>query len=157
VVAAQLRDLRSVIRWLQTHEHVDGKRLALWGDSFAKSNPAEARYEAPLDAPNLPLVGEPLGDLLALLAGVYEDGVRVVYTRGGIVEYDAICSTRYPYVPHDVVVPGFVPAGAIKVVEAALGRRLLKRDATTDTGNWDSKDPTPLSEAIEGVVEKLKK
>ncbi len=40
VVGAQLRDLRSVLRWLQAHDRIDAKKLALWGDSFAKANPA---------------------------------------------------------------------------------------------------------------------
>ncbi len=155
VVGAQLCDLRGVIRWLQAHDRVDAKKLALWGDSFAKQNPARARYKAPLDAPDLPLIGEPLGDLLALLAGVYEDGVKVVYTRGGIVEYEAVIHDRYPYVPHDIVIPGFVPAGATQTLETALGTRLFQRDATRDAGNW-GKEPMPLSEAVEGVVEKLK-
>src|SRR5262249_42218461 len=43
VIALQLRDLRTVVRWLQARDGIDGKRVAVWGDSFVKPNAKDAK------------------------------------------------------------------------------------------------------------------
>src|SRR5262245_16648591 len=42
LLGARLRDLRSVLRHLRARDDVDGRRIALWGDSFAAVNPDAA-------------------------------------------------------------------------------------------------------------------
>jgi len=39
------------------------------------------------------------------LAGVFEDGVAVVYARGGLARGESLTGGAYIYVPHDAVVP----------------------------------------------------
>src|SRR6185437_285032 len=105
----QLRDLRTVIRWLQTRPRIDGKRLAVWGDSFARTNAAGANVAVPLDAPDLPAIAEPGGAILAGLASLFEPSVTVVYTNGGL-KSRTILDSPYIYIPHEAVVPGVVAA-----------------------------------------------
>jgi cephalosporin-C deacetylase-like acetyl esterase len=104
VLGAQLRDLRAVLRWLQARGGVDGKRLAVWGDSFAKVNDRGERFAVPLDAES-PGVAEPGAAVLAALAALYEDGVAQVCTRGGVFTGTDLWRSPYLYVPHDAAVP----------------------------------------------------
>ncbi len=107
VIGSQLRDLRTVIRWLQKHEKVDPMRLAVWGDSFSPPNPAVGRFAMPLDAPDLPRHAEPGGALLASLAKLVEPGVVVAYTRGGtLFSVHDLLKSPYLYVPHESIIPG---------------------------------------------------
>ena len=54
----------------------------------------------------MPDQAEPLGGLLALLGGLFEDDVRAVAVRGGLVSYASLLDSPFFYVPHDAVVPG---------------------------------------------------
>jgi hypothetical protein len=111
VIGSQLRDLRTVIRWLRTRDGLDAKKIGVWGDSFAPANEVgDARVRAPLDVAGLPL-GEPNGALLALLADLFEDGLKGVVHRGGVAGgcefYGTVLGGRpYLFLPHDAVVPG---------------------------------------------------
>jgi cephalosporin-C deacetylase-like acetyl esterase len=106
VIGSQLRDLRTVIRWLQSRENVDPGKLAVWGDSFAKTNPDYGRFAVPLDAPDLPRYAEPGGALLAALAKLAEPGVALAYAGGGTAFSHDLLESPYLYVPHDAVIPG---------------------------------------------------
>ena len=87
VIGHQLRELRELLAHLRKHEGVDGTRLALWGDSLAGANPPERLLEVPLDAAKMPDLAEPGCCLLALLGALFEEDVRAVYGRGGLVSY----------------------------------------------------------------------
>ena len=72
---------------------VDGRKLGLWGDSFAPVNPP--RF--PLDeligwqvGPDIEYQGEPMGGLLALLGGLYEDKVCAIAARRGLAAYSSV-------------------------------------------------------------------
>ncbi|MCI0705629.1 MAG: hypothetical protein L0241_31605, partial [Planctomycetia bacterium] len=115
VVGSQLRDLRTVIRWLRARKDIDGKKLALWGDSFAKVNPDTARFVVPLDAPELPHYAEPGGPLLVSLAELYEGPVTMAYAQGRY--YGDLWNSPYLYLPHETIVPrsgilSWLPGGA---------------------------------------------
>jgi hypothetical protein len=106
VLGNQLRDLRTVIRWLQNRRpDLDGKRVGVWGESFTRVNEKETP-PAPLDAPDPPVIAEPGAAHLAYLAGLFEDNVRTILARGGLSGYGSLLESPYVYVPHDVVVPG---------------------------------------------------
>jgi cephalosporin-C deacetylase-like acetyl esterase len=158
VLGAQLRDLRTVLRWLASRDGIDGKKLAVWGDSFTPTNPAGTKLNVPLDAPNYPTISEPGATTLALLAGLYEDGVTAVYTRGGYRSQAAILEHRWMvFVPHDAIVPGAGHGGDLGSVTAALGAKLVRRDAEVTTYNQSGgeKAASP-AEAAALVVEKLR-
>ncbi|HJZ59953.1 MAG TPA: hypothetical protein VKE74_33735 [Gemmataceae bacterium] len=113
LLGSQLRDLRTVIRWLQARKDIDGKQLAVWGDSFAPTNPKDFNPAVPLDAPDLPNYAEPGAALLARLAAGFPDGVKLYCARGGLFHEVESLASPYLYVPHDAIVPGartlFVP------------------------------------------------
>ncbi len=142
LVGSRLRDLRSVIRHLRTRPELSG-RVALWGDSFAPVNHTEARLEVPLDATTFPHIAEPLGGLLALLGGLYEDAVLAVYVQGGLAGFDAVLRSRFVYVPHDVIVPGASAAGDLELVAAALEPRPVRQEGMVDGLNRRLRDVVP--------------
>jgi hypothetical protein len=106
VLGSQLRDLRTVIRWLGTRNELDGNNVAVWADSFARMNPKEFQSAVPLDAPDFPAIGEPGAGILAELVGLYEEAVRAITIRGGLVSYASIHNEAYAYIPFDVVAFG---------------------------------------------------
>jgi cephalosporin-C deacetylase-like acetyl esterase len=132
LLGARLSDLRSVLRHLRTHSELDAERVALWGDSFAPVNPADRNLQVPWDAPKLPDQSEPLGGLLALFGGLYEDGVKAVCVRGGLSGYQSLLQSPFLYVPHDAVVPGALTAGDLCDVAAALAPRPLRLEGLID-------------------------
>jgi cephalosporin-C deacetylase-like acetyl esterase len=148
VMGSQLRDLRTVIRWLHSREGIDGKKVAVWGDSFAKPNPADAKFALPLDAANMPAISEPGAGELASLAGMYEG--LAVFGRGGLNV--ALFESPYIYCPHDAIVPGVFVAGG-RYVNPKPQRRVGWVDGHNRTGGESVSYP----EAVEWVLEQLAK
>jgi dienelactone hydrolase len=109
MLAAQLRDLRSVFGWLKNRTDINPDRLAVWGDSFVPPNPLDSNLAAPLDTPDLPRIAEPGAAGLAALAALYTDGVKAVYTRGGLRFRSDAFRSPFLYLPHDAVPPGCDP------------------------------------------------
>jgi hypothetical protein len=162
LLGSQLRDLRTVIRWLQTRPDIDGKKLAVWGDSFAPTNPPARNPVVPLDAPDIPPIAEPLGASLAVLAALYEDGVRVAYARGGLQSYRSLLESAHVYVPHDAVVPGAVPAADLDWLAAWLLRgvvgdgRYVRPEGAVDGRNRPTGDvAVPPAGAVAWVAGRL--
>ena len=132
LVGSQLRDLRSVLRFLRGLKGIDSRRIALWGTSFAKTNPTGRDLGMPLELEPLPDQSEPLGGLLALFGGLYDDGVKAVYAQNGLVGYQSILESPYVYVPHDAIIPGALTAGDLCDVAAALKPRPLRIETPVD-------------------------
>jgi dienelactone hydrolase len=134
LLGARLRDVRSVMRYLQTQTEIDAKQMALWGDSFAPTNPPHFKD---------PLIGEgesahqsePLGGLLALFGALYSDDVRAVAMRGMIASYQSVLRDEFCYVPHDVIIPDALVAGDLGDVVAILAPRALRFEALVDGRN----------------------
>jgi hypothetical protein len=135
LLGERLRDLRSVTRYLRSRGDLDPAGMAFWGDSFAPANPANRRMEVPWDAERMPQQAEPLGGLLALLGGLFEDDVRAVAVRGGLINYASILESPFCYVPHDAIVPGAVTAGDLVEVAMALAPRPLRMEGLVDGRN----------------------
>lgn len=135
LLGGRLRDLRAVLAYLRERPEIDPQRIALWGDSFAPVNPPERNLQVPWDAPKLPDQSEPLGGLLALLGALYEDDVRAVYIRGGLVSYQSVLESPFLYLPHDAIVPGALKAGDLPDVARALGSRPLRLEHLVDGVN----------------------
>jgi hypothetical protein len=132
LLGGRLRDLRSVLRYLRQRPEVDGRRIALWGDSFAPVNAPERALNVPYTAASRPAQSEPLGGLLALLGALFEDEVRAVYARGGLSDYHSVLRQSFCYLPHDAVVPGVLTAGDLCDVAAAVAPRPLWLEGTVD-------------------------
>jgi hypothetical protein len=77
--------------------------LAIWGDSFAPANLSTAQIATPLDLEG-PVISEPGGANLAMLAGLFEDDLTVV-ASGGLSADSSLFAAAYLYLPHDAIVP----------------------------------------------------
>ncbi len=127
MVKDQLSDLNAVLAWLKKRSDLDGARLAVWGDSLAAVNPANTSDVVPRDDDAaLPAQSEPLGGLLALLAGLYEDDVKAICVRGGLASFRSVLDSHLVLIPHDVVLPGVLTTGDLDDVAAALAPRPLR-------------------------------
>jgi hypothetical protein len=135
MVGARLRDLRAVVAFLRTRSDVDSKRIAVWGDSFAKANRPEREFRVPRNMDDRPRWSEPLGGLLALLIALYEDDIRAVSVRGGLSDFQCVLSHQFVYIPHDVVIPGVLKTGDLPDLAAAVAPRPLRLDDLVDGFN----------------------
>lgn len=132
LLGGRLRDLRSVLRHLRTRADLDGKRVALWGDSFAKVNAPDTNFKVPHTAADRPAQSEPLGGLLALLGALFEDDIRAVYVHRGLSDFHSVLEGPFCYLPHDAVVPGVLTTGDLCNVAAVLAPRALWIDELVD-------------------------
>ena len=126
LVGARLKDLRTVLAWVESRPDLDAKRIAVWGVSPAPANPARLLLdEAPNWAmgPQIQHQAEPLGGFLAVLTALYEDKVRAIAVQGGLTGFLSVLEDRFAYVPGDVIVPGILDCGDIGDMTAALAPR----------------------------------
>jgi cephalosporin-C deacetylase-like acetyl esterase len=132
LLGARVRDLRSVLSYLRGRKELDPRRVALWGDSFAKANPPESNLAVPLDADRFPAQAEPLGGLLALFGALFQDDIRAIYAGGSLVSFQSILGSPFCYVPHDCIVPAALSAGDLCDVAAILAPRPVKLAGLVD-------------------------
>jgi dienelactone hydrolase len=134
-VGARVRDLRSILRYLRTRPELDGRRVALWGESFAASHRRDQDLAVPLElADSLPHA-EPLGGLVVLLTALFEDEIQAVSARGGLAEFQSLLESPFILVPHDVIIPGAIAVGDLGDVAAALAPRPLQLAELVDGRN----------------------
>ena len=132
MLGARLRDLRAVLTYLRGRSDVDAKRIALWGDSLAAVNPGGTDFKVPRHMDGRPKQSEPLGGLLALLGGLFEDDVCAVCVLNGLSDFHSVLPTQFVQIPYDVVVPGVLTAGDLPDVAAAIAPRPLRLDGLVD-------------------------
>jgi pimeloyl-ACP methyl ester carboxylesterase len=137
LMGARVKDLRTVLAFLRTRADLDRGRMALWGESFAPSNPSslfldELEQEA---GPQIQYHAEPLGAATALLAALFEDDVRAVAARGGLAGYISILENAFAYVPTDSIVPGILKVADIADIASAVAPRPLLLEALIDGRN----------------------
>lgn len=121
LLGSRLKDLRSLLAYLRTRDDLDAKRFAIWGDSFAAVNASDRNLEVPRRIDNMPNQAEPVGPLLAIFAGLYEnDLAAVVSARGGLVSYQSVLESPFFYLPHDALVPGALTVSDLSDITKAL-------------------------------------
>ncbi|MGH9326397.1 MAG: hypothetical protein ACRD2B_06895, partial [Terriglobia bacterium] len=135
MLGERLRDLRTVLAYLGSRTDINSERLGLWGDSFTPPNPPHLILnELPLwqIGPQIEQHAEPLGGLLALLAGLYNNNVSAVAVQSGLASFSSMLASNFAYVPEDVIVPGVLEAGDIADVASALAPRPLLLQGLVD-------------------------
>jgi hypothetical protein len=150
MLGRRLRDLRAVMRCLRAELGDHELRLAIWGDSFAALNPV-GFVDPPVGGEDDPHRSEPMGAMLALLGGLFEDDVRAVVARRGLVGLASVLSSPFVYVPHDVIVPGALATGDLMDVAASLVPRPLRLE-----GLVDGRDCAVASSELEAWVEPVR-
>lgn len=129
-----VRDLRGVLRYLQSRGDLDGRRVAVWGESFAAVNPPKF-VDPPMKTDVSAAQAEPMGAMVALLAGLMENDVRAVVARGGLAGYAALMDGPACHVALDVIVPGVLEHGDVADVVAALVPRAVRVEGAVDGRN----------------------
>jgi len=140
----RLKDARTVARYLGSRNDLDTRRVVLWGDSFAQTNPREGLLDQSVPqkpGPQTIRQSDPLGSLLAVLTALYEDNVHAVVARGSLASYLSVLQNRFCYVPQDVIVPGLLESADVSDILAALAPRAVLLEGPVDGRN------RPLTEA----------
>jgi len=132
MLGQRLRDVRSLLAWLRSRDDVDGQQIELWGDSLAAVNPADTDFQVPYGVSGRPEQSEPLGGLLAVLGALFDEDIREVRVRGGLLSYRAVLDAPSVLIPHDVVVPGALTAGDVSDLVAALAPRPVRLEQLVD-------------------------
>jgi hypothetical protein len=138
LLGARLKDLRSVLAYLSARPDLDGQKIALWGDSFAPINPPRFVSDELIGwqiGPEIEYQAEPMGGLLALFGGLYEDKVWTIAARRGLVAYSSVLDDQFAYVPNDVIVPGILEVADVADIGAALAPRPLLIENFVDGRN----------------------
>jgi dienelactone hydrolase len=138
LVGRRLKDLRTVLVYLEQRPDLDVKRVGLWGESLMPVNSSQFSLdELPLwqVGPQIQQQGEPLGGLLAVLGTLYDPNVRTVVVNRGLASYESILEDAFAYVPADITVPGFLEAGDLPDVEAALAPKPMLLEDLIDGKN----------------------
>jgi dienelactone hydrolase len=135
VLGKRLKDLRTVLAYLDSRQDLDSHRIGLWGDSFVPANPARLLIDEQLQwsvGPEIEQQAQPLGGLLALLGALYEDRVCTIAVEGGLASYLSVLEDSFAYVPADVIVAGALEAGDLADVAACLAPRPILLDNLVD-------------------------
>ena len=138
MAGARLKDVRTIFRYLVSRPDVDPRRIALWGDSLAEMNPdtfAFDQSEMQEPGPFEQHQAEPMGALVALLAGLYEDRIAAIAARGGLISFLSVLEDRFCHVPQDVMVPGVLEAADVVDIVTALGSRPVLLEEFVDGRN----------------------
>jgi dienelactone hydrolase len=139
-LGVQLKDARTVLRYLSARRDLDPRRVVLWGDSFARVNPRGPLLDQSMilepgrqqPGPHAIQEAQPLGGLLVLLTTLFEDNVRGVVVHRGLVSYLSVLKDRFCYVPQDVAVPGILQTADLVDVIGALSPRATLLDGLVD-------------------------
>jgi hypothetical protein len=105
LLGSRLRDLRSVLLFLQTRSGLNTK-VSLWGDSLAALNLPDRSEVVPFGVDNPNVQAEPSAGLLVLLTALFEDHVNAIYARGTFASFRSLLDSQFLYVPHDSVILG---------------------------------------------------
>jgi cephalosporin-C deacetylase-like acetyl esterase len=138
LLGARLKDLRSVLAYLSSRADLDNSKICLWGDSFTPVNPPRFALDELIGwqvGPEIEYQAEPLGGLLALLGGLFEDKVYAIVARRGLVDYSSVLEDQFAYVPNDIIVPGILEVGDIPDIASALAPRPLFIQSLVDGRN----------------------
>ena len=135
LLTSRIRDLRTVMAYLNSRKDVDPKRIGLWGDSLAATNSVGSELGVPLDATPYPEQGEPLGSIAALLAALCEPHIQAVYIHGGLLSYAALLDTPFVYQPADSIIRGLLRIADLPDIAAALAPRPLRMESLVDGCN----------------------
>jgi dienelactone hydrolase len=136
---SRLSDLLTVVQWLRTRSDIDDASIAVWGDSFATANASGRRIDVPFGIDDEPNQSEPLGATLALLAGLFDDEIKTIVARRGLVSVRSVLESPFVLVPHDFLVPGLLTAGDLPDVAAAIAPRSLRVEGLFDGTNRRAK------------------
>jgi cephalosporin-C deacetylase-like acetyl esterase len=119
MLGQQLYEFRRALRSLRENKQIDAKRIALWGESFAPITDGKQNIIVPHGV-DRPSGAEPLGGMLVLLAGLFEEDVRAIAVHRSLWNYASAFDGPCVYLPHDAIVPGAAAAGDVSLLVEQL-------------------------------------
>jgi hypothetical protein len=149
MLGARLKDVRTVFRYLASRPDTDPAQISLWGDSFAPTNSDDFAFDQSAMQQAGPFAqrqSEPMGALVALLAGLYEDRVAAIAARGGLISFLSVLEDRFCHLPQDVIVPGILEAADVPDIVAVQGSRPILLEGFVDGRNKAARDARLRSE-----------
>lgn len=161
LIAGQLRDLRSVCRWLGAQVDIDSTRIWIWGDSrSATVPPAQVQVVPRDDDASVPPFAETSGCMLSLLLSLYEDSIAGICLSGGVADFQGVLEHPQIRIPHDGVVPGLFTTGDLSDLAAhAITRHPLRIEAPVNATNRHltqqelDEYQSKLKQLVPGVIE----
>ena len=137
LLGQQLRDVRLVLSWLRDQPELKDCRFTLWGESLTPPNSDSALFRQPRDDDGaLPAPSEPQAPLLALLTGLFEDDVSMIYTVGGLTSWRSLLADYLVLTAHDSLVPGVLTIGDLDdLIEPFRSDRRVIIEAAVDGWN----------------------
>ena len=98
---------------------------------------------------------------MALFGALFEEGVRAVLVRRGLVAFESVLCSHFCYVPHDTIIPEALTAGDLCDVAAALAPMALRLEGLVTGRNCEVTDPElhrwlePTRQAYAGRPDRL--
>ncbi len=137
LLGQQLRDVRLVLTWLRQQPDLKGRRFSLWGESLTPPNSDSALFRQPRDDDAaLPAPSEPQAPLVALLTGLFEDDVSMIYTVGGLTSWRSLLADYLVLTAHDSLVPGVLTIADLDdLIEPFRSDRRVIIEAAVDGWN----------------------
>ena len=126
LTGSRLKDVRTIFRWLAGRSDTDQNNIVLWGDSFTGPNSSDFEFfQSPGQQPGpvSQMQAEPLGPLLAILTGLYEENAKGVAGIGGLVSFLSVLEDSFCQIPQDVIVPGLLEVADIKDMIGVISPR----------------------------------
>jgi hypothetical protein len=135
IVGGQLSDLRATVKYLRSLPEIDGRRIALWGDSLAAPNSLDAILVTPHNIDVQATPPEPASALVALLAALYDESIVAVATGGVVHSFQSAFGSPVCCVPADAIVPGLLTIADVPDLVAAIAPRPIRLARTVDAQN----------------------
>ena len=129
----RLRDLCSVLAYVRGRNDIDGKRVALWGDSFAATNPPDTDFRVPYDVDSRPKQSEP--ERRCWPCSALRRRGACVYASGGLAECRSVLQSPFVYMPHETRWCPVPAIGDLPDLAAALAPRPLRLEGLIDGFN----------------------
>jgi hypothetical protein len=137
-ITGQLRNLQSVIAWLRKESSPAIPQFILCGNSPSNALPISTNFNLPRDDDSiLPMQPEPLGGLLALFSALFNDDVKAITIKGGLVSYASTLKHHLVQIPYETLIPGVFNMGDISLLINALGSRTIFLDQMVDGLNLE--------------------
>jgi cephalosporin-C deacetylase-like acetyl esterase len=134
LMGEQLTGFRRALAALREHKRINAKRVALWGASFAKVTATDADVLVPHGV-DRPPPAEPVGGMLVLLAGLFENDIQAIVVERGLVNFASAFAGPCVYLPLDAIVPGAASGVDISDLVARLDPLGMRFTGMVDATN----------------------
>ncbi len=146
----QVVDFLAAIGAIARRKDIDASRIALWGDSLAKTNAPDANLVVPHAVDDQPGQAEPMASFVALMTMVFVNrtdkpqlaeragligSIQAIYLQRGLTAYAGVFDLPRFYLPHDAITRDWAYSGDMAGIAAFLAPLPLRMANPVDAGN----------------------